>query len=290
MKVKMTVGRVLYLDLANATHRARGGFTLGPAPVVFNFFRSLRALVELIKPTRIVMVDEGEPKKKLELCPEYKANRIIPVEDFKKHEEMRRYREQRDVCHDLLKKYFPVSVVRHADYEADDLLATMISRGTTAVEAVVVSTDSDFIQLLNKYDHVKLYHPIKKTFIEKPSYCYATWKSLRGDPTDNIDPVLDGSQVKIDVKAEDVVDNPAELMKIFSDEKKAVKFFRNMQLIQFEDISDEELLEVTSSQPTKDWEAVKKVFSDYGFNSIIKEGTWEKFMMTFDPMWGENVA
>ena len=157
--------KVLVLDLYNLLHRARGGFQLGPAPVTFNFFRSLRALVQQFEPTRIVAVDEGEPLAKLKLMPDYKGNRVIPTWDTAKQDEMRRFREQKTVCIDLLKRRFPISVVRHPNYEADDLLATLVHRGSSAVPHVIVSTDSDFIQLLGP-EYIKLYNPVKKNFIK----------------------------------------------------------------------------------------------------------------------------
>jgi len=38
--------RVLFIDAYNLIHRARSGFTKGDYPVVFNFFRGIRPLIE----------------------------------------------------------------------------------------------------------------------------------------------------------------------------------------------------------------------------------------------------
>jgi hypothetical protein len=276
----------MVVDLANATHRARGGFKMGPAPILFNFFRSFRTLVEMIDPTRIVLVDEGTPRARLRSLPEYKANREIPKEDIIRQEEMRRYRWQRDICIDLLKKYFPVSVVRHPDYEADDTIYDVVKKATRAVETVVVSSDSDFIQLLNEFENVKLYNPVKKKWLEKPQYDYVVWKSLRGDPTDNIPPALDGSQQKMDEFAEKLSMDAQAMASFFHSNKTAAeRFIANTDLISLKtlDMSTIDLFE--SSSPNRDWDTVFAVFDSYGFKSITNEQSWKKFTDTFDKLW-----
>lgn len=279
--------RILMLDLYNLLHRARGGFKLGPAPVCYNFFRSLRSLVEQMDPSRIIAVSEGEPKERISLLPEYKANREIPADDTERLEEMRRFHEQKDVCIGLLRNFFPISVVRHPDYEADDLIATLIDRGTSAVETVLVSTDSDFIQLLQRHAHVRLWHPIRKEWIVAPPYPYTTWKALRGDPTDNIPAVLEGSQEKMDAEADQLASDPELLSQFISDPDVIERFCRNDVLVTLKQIPEEEFSTMESSSPRRDWDAVKAVFAGYGFGSIVGDKPWSKFVGTFDPLFGE---
>tara|TARA_B100001287_G_C22341565_1_gene370954 strand:- start:65 stop:595 length:531 start_codon:yes stop_codon:yes gene_type:complete len=52
-------------------------------------------------------------------------------------------------------------------------------------EVVICSSDSDFIQLLGPTG-ITLWNPVKKKFIEPWPVDYLTWKSLKGDPTDNV--------------------------------------------------------------------------------------------------------
>jgi hypothetical protein len=163
----------------------------------------------------------------------------------------------------------------------------MVKRASSAVPQVIVSTDSDFIQLLNGRTHVELYNPIKKSYVKTPEYCYCTWKALRGDPSDNIDSVLKGSQKSKDDEARRLLDDPEALKLLLSMDDNAKVFSRNLSLIEFEFLSDDELLAVESSTPTKDWEHVKTVFDSYGFKSITEKG-WDKFVATFNPLFGEN--
>jgi DNA polymerase-1 len=274
----------LIIDFQNFAHRARAGFTLGQYAVVFNFMRNLRALVEMHKPDRVVLALEGHPRARHDLLTEYKANRAV---DLEKDEAMVSFFRQVDVIKELLAKHFPVTLVRHHDYEADDTIYNVIKSSSNCVKFVVASNDSDFTQLLNEFSNVSLYNPMKKEFVEEPDgYDYVLWKSLRGDATDNI-PGIPGLS---DAKAEELAKDPVALRAFFDDpekgkERRAIQA-RNFQLIEFAQWSKEEAMEMTSTQPTRDWNAVKTKFEEFAFKSIVKDGAWEKFVSTFDSLFG----
>jgi len=69
-------------------------------------------------------------------------------------------------------------------------------------------------------------------------------------------------------------------------EAHASQFQRNYELISFRKWSEDERSELTSSAPSQNWQDVKRVFEDYGFKSITKEESWEKFLTSFDVLWG----
>jgi DNA polymerase-1 len=255
---------------------------MGPAPVVFNFFRQFKSLIDEFKPSRVYVVLEGHPVKRYELLSEYKATRKIDESD-PKYEELQKFFKQKNEIVDLLSKRFPVSVVRHSTSECDDTIYNLINRSSTAIPWTVVSNDTDFIQLIQEFSHVKVWNPIKKQFLEAPdAYDYVTWKSLRGDGSDNI-PGIPGVG---DKTAAELAENPDKLQEFLSDSSNASQFERNYNLISFRKWSEEERMEMTSSSPEKNWDDVKDFFSGYGFNSIVKEDSWKKFVDSFDPMWG----
>lgn len=273
---------ILAIDFMNQAHRARSGFQMGPAPVVFNFFRQFKALVDQFKPTRIYVALEGKPVHRYEAMGEYKANRKVDPDD-PKAKELEKFFKQKDVIVDLLQKHFPVSVVRHATSECDDTLANLIRRSSSAVDWVLVSSDTDFIQLLQEHDNLRIYNPVQKKFVEAPDYPYVTWKALRGDPTDNI-PGVPG----IGDKTADKLASDPDLLKEFITRPEVEPIFtRNFELIRFKEWSDEERDQMTSSSPAKDWQVVKDVFAGYGFNSMVKDEAWQKFTSSFDNLWGE---
>jgi 5'-3' exonuclease len=277
------VTKLLICDGYNLMHRARSGFALGPAPVMFNFFRGFKSLIEQHNPSRVVFVLDGCPKKRLESLPTYKLNRVIDPKDDKKLDEMRRFHAQKDVIIELLRDRFPVSVVKHADYEADDVIYTLVKNASRAINVTVVSSDSDFTQLLDEFDNVTLHNPVKKTNVQRHSSGdYVLWKSLRGDPTDNIDG-FDGIG---DVKAAKMVDKPEELEQFLREDVTRIdKLELNMSLVKLEALSEDDYASLQSSEPTRDWENVKSVFTSYGFKSMINDSYWAKFVSTFDSLW-----
>lgn len=277
---------ILCIDGYNFIHRARSGFTLGDFPVVFNFFRNFRALIEMHKPSRVYFVLEGMPRQRLAAMPEYKANRVIDTTDTKEVSAWEAFQKQKSIIIAVLRESFPVSVVHHMDFECDDVIYNLIRRSTEAVPWIVASNDSDFTQLLNEFSNVQVYNPMLKTFVEAPPYDYVTWKSLRGDGSDNI-PGIPGVG---DKTALELVNDPDALERFFNDPEKGPArkqvFERNYPLIKFHTWSDDDALQMTSSSPVKDWDKVKELFNTCDFKSLLKENTWQKFQATFDPLWG----
>lgn len=274
---------ILAVDFMNAAHRARSGFKMGPAPVVFNFARQFRAIVDKFQPSRVYVALEGRPVARHEASPEYKANRKVAPDD-PRADELRRFFEQTDVIVDLMTRHFPVSVIRHPTSEADDTLANVIRRSSTAVDWVLVSSDTDFIQLLGERDNLRLYNPVRGEFVKRPvDYDYVTWKALRGDATDNIS----GIPGVGDKTAAKLAADPDLLEEFLGRPDAASIFTRNYDLIKFTEWSEDERAQMTSSSPTKDWDAVKAVFEGYGFSSIVKDEAWQKYKTTFDRLWGE---
>ena len=273
----MTQPKILCIDGYNFMHRARSGFTLGPAPVVFNFFRNLRALVEAMQPTRVYFTLEGRPKHRYEMLPDYKANRAIDPGDEKAVQENEAFLRQKATIVKQLCDRFPVSVVRHPDYEADDVVYNLIKRSSSAVPWVVASNDSDFIQLLDEFPFVALYNPMTKEYVKGPDYEYVVWKALRGDGSDNIPGLVKDDEATRLVTLGDVADFVS---------KNREAFERNYNLIRFKEWTDEEAMQMTCSTPQRDWDGLRAMFEEYGFKSLLKEATWSKFIATFDPLFG----
>lgn len=274
---------ILCLDFMNQCHRARSGFQMGPAPVVFNFFRQFKSTVDEFKPSRIYVVLEGRPVSRYEKLTEYKATRKVEKDD-PKYEELQKFFKQKDQIVDLLSTVFPVSVVRHPTSECDDTIYNLINYSSTAVPWIVVSNDTDFTQVVQEYSHVKVWNPIKKKYLEAPeAYDYVTWKALRGDTSDNI-PGIPGVG---DKTAEELCMDPDRLASFLSNPENAALFERNYELIKFMTWSDEDRIKMTSSAPQRDWPKVKDLFESYDFKSMTKEGAWEKFTASFDHLFGD---
>lgn len=265
---------VLILDGYNLLHRAYHGNRFGQFHTVFNFFRSLRPIVEKFKPDFAYFVIEGRPVGNVEALASYKSNRSAASDTFNEHKQ---------VCLELLTKYFPIKVIRHPNFEADDVVGALVRHWHYNDDVTVVSSDTDFIQLLNEFEKVRLYSPIKKKFAELPDYDYIAWKALRGDSADCI-PGIPGVGDKTATK----MIHDASLMesKLSKDNNREI-FERNLKLIKF-DTLDDEMHNLEVSSPAFNWPAVKSVFAGFEFNSIVNDKSWKKFTDTFENLWIEQ--
>lgn len=247
---------------------------------MFNFMRNLRALVEKLEPTRLYFVLEGHPQQRIDLLPEYKANRVT-VEGTPEHAASLRFKEQLPEIITMVKNHFPITTVYHPRYECDDTVYNLLKRSSRGIAWTVASNDSDFTQLLNEFDNVQIWNPMQKEFVEKPDFEYVYWKALRGDGSDNI-PGIPGIG---DKRALEIVNDPDELRRLFEDKIAAETFARNVDLIKFIEWSDDEANGLLSSSPVENWASVKETFEKYSFKSLTNEKSWDKFVSTFEPLW-----
>jgi DNA polymerase-1 len=275
---------ILVLDFMNAAHRARSGFQAGDHSVIFNFFRQFKSLVSEFEPTKIYVVLEGRPVKRHESLSTYKSNRIVEKSD-PKYIELQKFFKQKDVIVELLEQYFPVSVVRHHTSEADDTIANLVRNSSISDSWTIVSSDTDFIQLLQSHENLRLYNPVRKEFVEAPvEYDYCTWKALRGDSSDNIPGVP-----KCGDKTAAKIASDVSLLKEFVMRPEVAPIFgRNYDLIRFTEWTEDEQSQMTSSTPQKNWDTVKSSFDSMGFHSITKDDTWQKFISSFNTLWGNQ--
>ena len=262
---------VLFLDAYNLIYRARSGFTKGEYAIIYNFFRGIRPLVEKFNPDKVYFVLEGNPQFRSQLSEgNYKSNRNSAGEDFHR---------QKAAIINIVGELFPFETVRHPELECDDTIATLaVQHASEGDDVTIISSDSDFIQLLNieRYD-IKLYNPVKKKFVDQPDYDYVTWKALRGDATDNI-PGIPGIGDKTATK---IVKDPAKMQTLLENAEKRKIFEKNVNLIRLVDFSND-MSKLESKTGTGDWDMIEQTFEDLGFDSMLKEKTWKKYTKTFE--------
>lgn len=275
---------VLIIDTYNLLHRARHtAFSGGSHGITFNFFRNIRPIIEKFTPSQIFFVLEGHPKIRTEASKDYKANRPKEMNPA-----MIAFLREKDEIISLLKAYFPVTVIRHPDYECDDVIANVIRYPREAgvldtdSDFVVASGDSDFIQLHDKHNNVRIYHPIKHEMIEKWPCDYVTWKSLKGDSTDNIDGIKgigDKTAKKLVTQFPKIEDLRAHLDAIRHGHVE--KFDHNLKMIAFHDMGRDGILSSETSVSKWNAEDARMAFALMEFKSIVNDRSWKKFSDTF---------
>ena len=269
--------KVLILDGYNLLYRARySGMNKGDFSTIFNFFRSLRPLIEKFDPDTAYFVLEGMPKKRLELLSEYKGQREYHNKD--------NFSQQRQDIIEILHEFFPISLVKHPDYECDDIAAHLAKEhddGNT--EVTIISSDTDFIQLIS--ETVKVYNPVRKDYISGTEYDYVMWKALRGDAADNIK----GFTGIGDKRAKAIVENEEKLEDFLDKDDNRAKFEMNLNLISFHDLTEDNEVENIKFFQTPfapKWDSLKQLFKDkYNFNSMVKtDKSWNNYINTFDKL------
>lgn len=259
--------KILVIDAYNMIHRARFGWGKGDHAITFNFFRSIKSEIDRHEPDKIYIVSEGHPKHRFEINKDYKGQRA-PVDDKGFH---RQKKEIFNLC-----EYFPFTVIKHPDYECDDVIGYLCKKYQDDNLVTVVSSDSDFIQLLDN-KNVSLWNPVKKKFVEPWPVDYVTWKSLKGDPTDNI-PGIKGIGEK---RAFALCENEQTLEDFFASDESRRKTFENaMKQIRLASI-DENCDQWVVSHNCFDEKYTKNAFTNFEFSSIIGK-SWDKWKNTME--------
>jgi DNA polymerase-1 len=268
------VKHVLIIDGLNLIHRARVAMQDAEHGCTFAALRSIRSLVERFKPDVAYFVMEGVPRRRIEASEgTYKAQRTGMDDAF---------RNQKRQITDIISRHLPVIVTRHADYEADDVIAHLAEKYHRDDRVTIVSTDTDFTQLLQAESRrITLYSPVKDIFVEAPPYDYVRWKALRGDGADNI-PGIPGVG---DKRATTLVTEDGALEAYFAKKPETRAIFEhNLKMIGFENL-DETWNGTTFSEPTRRNEELRERVQNLGIASLTNDKTWPKWIGSFDRMW-----
>jgi len=184
-------GRFLLLDGTGLLYRSffaiaelstRSG---QPTNAVYGFIRALHQLRHVWRPTHWgVVLDGGTPRARLDLLPEYKAQRPPMPE---------RLRTQFAPVQEYLERS-QIPCWRLEGEEADDVIATLVARAGDAAETLIVSADKDLLQLVTQ--RVSLVasgkldtrtgpaEVVVRTGVEPDQV--VDWLALTGDDADNI--------------------------------------------------------------------------------------------------------
>ena len=206
--------RILLIDGLNTFIRA---FAVNPSTNdngthiggMAGFLQSIGYAIKNIKPTRVIICFDGKggSSKRRKLFPEYKANRkvrkrLTRLASFHSQEDERVSMTQQI---DRLTHYLdvlPVTVLAPENIEADDAMAYISQQVYPKSQFYIMSTDKDFIQLVD--DRVQVWSPTKKKYYFKdtvkedfdiPAHNFLLYRTMKGDTSDNI-PGIRGVGVK----------------------------------------------------------------------------------------------
>ena len=206
--------RILLIDRLNSFIRA---FAVNPSTNedgihiggMTGFLQSIGYAIKNIKPTRVIVCFDGKggSSKRRKLFPEYKANRKVR----KRLTRLNSFSSQEDESVSMknqiqrLTQYLdtlPITVIAPENIEADDAMAYISQQIYPKSHVYIMSTDKDFLQLVD--DRLQVWSPTKKKYyfkntvnedFEIPAHNYLLYRTMKGDPSDNI-PGIKGVGVK----------------------------------------------------------------------------------------------
>ena len=194
---------LMLLDSASLWYRAYYGMpdTLvapdgTPVNAIRGYIDMTARLISIYKPDRLVACLDGDwrPSWRVELFPEYKANRLEA--EGEEEEEPETLTLQIPILLDLL-DLFGIPVVGVDDYEADDVMATYaeVEKGPIRI----VTGDRDLFQMVDDKRDIKVVYLAKgisqhdlvdlkyvSDRYQIPGERYALFAMFRGDPSDGL--------------------------------------------------------------------------------------------------------
>ncbi len=197
MKILLVDGNNLAVasNFAGAPLSTRAGV---PTRAIVGFLKCLRSYVDTFDPGKIFVVwDGGKSKKRLESLPTYKESRAM---ELKTPEQAMNFQELFDQLPVIKEAVLTLGLgsVSGPGVEADDLIALMAQKADQINhEAVIISSDTDFHQLVTKNISVfsprtteKHRHVTHKNFSAvhdglTPEQ-YLDYKALLGDTSDDV--------------------------------------------------------------------------------------------------------
>lgn len=258
--------KILVFDAYNMIHIARFGLPEdGGNQIAYNFINKYKYVRSQFDADEVYFVIDGYPKFRYELYPEYKANRnqkelteeeVLYWEEFKK---------QKRLIVSMLKDKIPCKFVYHKDVEGDDMVYHVVKNllPRENCEITIISSDTDYIQILSELDNVKLWTPVKQHYRESTDYDYVAWKAMVGDTSDNIKGVKGIGKVR----AEKILKS-GSLESSLQDESFKSQFSQSYSLIKLNsDLKEFEDLEILDENLSSD--ELRSYMAELGFNSFV---------------------
>jgi len=176
---------------------------------ITGFLMSIAYAIRNIKPTRVIICFDGKggSQRRRKLFPNYKSSRRVKhrmtrINDFNSVEDERIAMAQQLQRLSQYLETLPITVLSPENIEADDAMAYISQQLYPKSQCILMSTDRDFLQLVD--DRVQVWSPTKKKFYFKDTIQeefgishknFLMYRVLTGDSSDDI-PGIRGAGTK----------------------------------------------------------------------------------------------
>ena len=170
----------------------------------------------------------------------------------------------------MMREYIPCHFAHHPLIEGDDVVYYIAKNIAEDSDVTIVSSDTDFIQVLNELSYVKLWNPVSQKYRDNTDYDYVSWKSMVGDTSDNIKGVRGIGKVRATK-----IMKEGSLISKMSDLSFSKQFNKAYSLIKLRDDLDY-FKEMSVENNFLGEDHLKDMMKSLGFNSFVGEN-WNSF-------------
>ena len=227
---------------------------------ITGFLMSIGYAIRTLQPTRVIICFDGRggSQRRRKLYPDYKANRLVRTKLNRTNAFSDKDAESENMKMQLGRliqylDHLPVQILAPENIEADDAIAYISKQLLTDSKIFIMSSDKDFIQLVD--ERIAVWSPTKKKLYFKddvkddyklPAHNYLLYRTLTGDKSDNIPgirgtgiatlqkrlPILfSDTVVTLDQLIEECKDSKIKVMQTISESRDALELnYRLMQL------------------------------------------------------------
>ncbi len=171
---------------------------------IVGFLKSIGYTINMFRPTRCIIIWDGKggSSRRRKMYPEYKAKRKTNIRlnrayDFETIEE-----ERANMIRQLQRtikylNFLQITLLSIDNVEADDIIAYASKQVLTDSKVTIMSSDKDFLQLVD--DRISVWSPTKKKLYKPenvleeygiPSHNLLMYRIFDGDKSDNINGVF----------------------------------------------------------------------------------------------------
>lgn len=183
----------------------------------------------------------------------------------------------------LLEEY-PVIQFQNIEAEADDLIYNLCAEFEED-DVKVISGDSDFIQLPQKFKKTKVWNPRTKKYFSIPDYDYVTYKAIVGDSSDCIEGLYKYGPKKAEKAIANNLENLTEeqIQKI-NDNKKIIDLSLNPFVEKNKKIVNQVL---SDSKISLSLENIKKIFFNLKLKTFLLK--WDNIVEILQQLKRESI-
>ena len=167
---------------------------------IVGFLRSIGYTINMVRPTRTIIVFDGKggSNRRRKIFPQYKMGRKMSHRLNRTHDFLTREEEKKMMVFQLNRivqylECLQLTIINMDNIEADDVIGYCAKHIFKDSKSTIMSTDKDFLQLVD--ENIKVYSPTKKKMYDEEkvveeygisSHNFLLYRMLDGDVSDSI--------------------------------------------------------------------------------------------------------